>query len=241
MGLRYSNITLQGVSQEDLVTYLSNTGLDAYLSPTINQYTILYDIASTGYPYNIPISIRREENLQSFLDKYKDGQIAAMVCLSCHLSKKFSCSVLAVSAISSLTFWYHLSQNGLMLDEYLTNADRHWKPGRMIDEPGNNGTIKGGDAKKICSAFNKESAISEVEIILTQPIESFDSVTRHEALAKSLGIQPSWVVGINYLCCIGEDDFEAWYESNLDESDPTFEEALVMVKGTLPRRSHRLI
>ncbi|PSB54829.1 hypothetical protein [Chamaesiphon polymorphus] len=240
MGTRYSNITLQGVSQSELVAYLSDTGLDAYVSPTIDRYTVLYDVASTGYPEAIPLSIQREENLQDLLCQYKDGQKAVAICLSSHLSKKFSCSVLAVCATSSLTLWYHLSQNGLMLDEYLTEADRHWKPGRMLNETGN-GTIKGGDAKKICNAFSKEDAISQVEIILTQPIESFDSMTRHTALAKALSIHPSWVVGMNFLCCTGEDDFEAHYEANCDESDPTSDEALTLVKGTLPKVGSRLI
>jgi hypothetical protein len=240
MGIHYSNITLQGVSQSELATYLSDIGLDAYISPTINRYTVLYDVASTGYPDKIPLPIQCEENLRSLLHQYRDGQLAVTICLSSHLSRKFSCSILAVCVTSSLTLWYHLSQNGLMLDEYLTEANRNWKPGRMLNETGN-GTIKGGDAKKICSAFSKEDAISEVEIILTQPIEIFDSMTRHEALAKALGIHPAWVVGMNFLCCTGEDDFEAHYEANCDESDPTFDEALAMVKGTLPKIGSRLI
>jgi hypothetical protein len=65
MGIRYSNITLQGVSQSELATYLSDIGLDAYISPTINQYAVLYDIASTDYPDKIPLLIQREENLRS--------------------------------------------------------------------------------------------------------------------------------------------------------------------------------
>lgn len=253
MGIRYSNITLQSVSQNELVAHLSNVHLDAYVAPTVNGYTVLYDVASIGYPSEIPRIIQLETNLQSLSHQYLDGQQAAMVCLSTHLSKKFGCSVLAVLAINSLTLWYHLSQHGQMLDEYVTHGDEHWQPGRALGDTVR-GSIKGGDARKLCSAFGREDTTTEVENILRKPaggaclnigypgdnqlllqVECFDSMTRHEALARALGIRPCWVVGINYLCCTGEDDFEAHYGANREESDPTFWEAITLVRGTLPK------
>lgn len=256
MGIRYSNITLQGVSQNELVAYLSEVRLDAYVTPTVNEYTVLYDVASTGYPNEIPRTIQLEANLKALSRQYIDGQQTAMVCLSSHLSKRFNCSVLAVFAIDSLTFWYHLSQHGQMLDEYITLSDKRWHPGRPLGNTG--GEVKGGNARKLCSAFGKEDAIAEVETILRKragivdlnigyPTDSrvllqaeyFDSMTRHKALARALEMRPCWVVGMNYLCCTGEDDFEAHYECSREEIDPTLEEAVAMMRGTLPKIQHR--
>jgi hypothetical protein len=231
MGIHYSNITFQGVSQSELVDYLSNNYLDAYVSPTVNGYTVLYDVASIGYSSKISQAIQLEANFKALLQQYRDGHSAAMVCLSSHLSKKFICCALAVWAIDSLKLWYHLSQRGRMLDEYVTRGDKQWRSGRTLGETAN-GEIKGGDARTLGRAFGKEEAIAEIEAILSKPIEDFRSIDRHEALAKALGIRPCWVVGMNYLCCTGEDDFEAHYEDNREESDPTLEEAIALVRRT---------
>jgi hypothetical protein len=240
MAIHYSNITLYGVSQFELLTYLPDLKFDAYISPTINEYTILYDVASIGYPQAIPKTIQLETNLKYLSRQYLDLQTTAMVCLSSHLSRRFNCSILAVFAINSLTLWYHLAQNGLMLDEYITMGDKNWQPGKALNST--NGSIKGGDAGKICQAFSKNDAIEKVEIILRQPVENFNSMTRHEALAIALGIRPCWVVGMNYLACTGADDFESNFESgHCEDIDPTYDEAISMVKGTLPKFEDRLL
>ncbi|MBD2436261.1 hypothetical protein [Nostoc sp. FACHB-110] len=237
MGTRYSNISLWGVSQDELLAYLSHINLDAYISPTINGYTVLYDIASTGYPHNLPKIIQTESNLKSILRKYLNGQQAAMVCLSSHLSRQFSCSVLAVFVIDSLNLWYHLSCNGQMLDEYITWCDKQWQPGQSMGKQ-TEGETQGGDSIKLCSAFGKEYAVLDIEKILRQPVSlNFDSMKRHESLAKALGISPCWVVGTNYLCCTGEDDFESHYDSHQEDNDPTYEQALIMIKKTLSHKT----
>lgn len=259
MGVRYANITLQGVSQDELVVYLSGVHLDAYVAPNFNGYTVLYDVASIGYPSEIPKTIQLETNLRALWHQYQDGQQTAMVCLSAHLSKRFDCPVLAVFAIDSLTLWYHLAQHGRMLDEYVTHGNKDWQPGRALGDTAK-GNVEGGDARKLCRAFGQEAAVTEVETILRKSAGSvrldidpprdnqtllqaqcFDSMTRHEALARALGIRPCWVVGMNYLCCTGEDDFEAHYGDNREESDPTFEEAITLVRGTLPKVGGRCL
>ncbi|MDB9515890.1 hypothetical protein PN466_02810 [Roseofilum reptotaenium CS-1145] len=125
----------------------------------------------------------------------------------------------------------------------------------LLHEFGNQ--IKGGDAKKLCKAFEKEKLISEVNTILTKPdgnnckrldsfdgsrydallqVENYDSpTTRHEALARVLGICPGLVVGLNYSAIeSGEladflDDFE-YYENNgtisFEEFDLKFKKIL---------------
>lgn len=236
MGTRYSNLTLQDVQQEELINYLSEICLDAYVSPTINGFTVLYDLATLGYSQKLP-KFLLDSTFNALIRQYRNAQQAAIACLSSHLSKKFNCSILAVFVIDSLTLWYHLSLNGQMVDEYITCGDKHWKPGQAIMDFGEE--IKGGDAEKLCSAFGREDVITEVTTILKKPIwspkeqkDGYDSMMRHEALARALGIKPCWVVGINYLCCNGHDDFEAHYEGNCEKDDPPYEEAIAQIKAT---------
>lgn len=233
--IRYSNITLYGVHQKELVDYLSNIRLDAYVSPTVNGFTVLYDLATIGYPNKLPKCVQSDSHINALLRQYGNSQQAAMVGLSSHLSKKFTCSVLAVFVIDSLTLWYHLSQNSQMLDEYVTRGDKHWQPGKALGDTAK-GKIKGGNARELCNAFRREDAIVEVEGILHKPIgdiKFYDSMNRHEELVRAMGIRPCWTVGMNYLCFTGEDDFEAHYQSSCEEDDPSFEEALMIVKKTL--------
>jgi hypothetical protein len=129
--------------------------------------------------------------------------------------------------IAPVSRWTQYS-HGLFV---FSSGDKHWRPGRTIGETAGR-EIKGGDARTLARAFEKEEAIAQIEAILSKPIEDFGSIDRHEALAKALGIRPCWVVGINYLCFTGEDDFEAHYEGSREENDPTLEKAIALVRRT---------
>lgn len=228
MGIRYSNITLQGVSQNELVNYLSNIKFDAYVSPTVDEYTVLYDLASIGYPHKLPKYIQQEYNFSSLCKRYLSPQQAIMACLCSHLSRKFNCSTLAIYVLDGITFWYHLSQNGYLLDEYITDNYSHSKIKVSLTDK-----IATHSAEKLCSAFGKQNAIAQVKTILGEPVETYNSMTRHELLAKALEIRPCWVVGMNYHCFTEEDDFEAHYECDREDCEPSYEEALQMVKKTI--------
>lgn len=240
MGITYGNITLKKVHQDTLIEYLSEINLDAYVSPTINQFTTVYDKASS---YKEKAELDKVAKLDSrskkILKQYSYEPYAYLICLASHLSEKFSCPALALFIYDGDIFWYHLCENGIMLDEYTTHRDKNWQPGKIINIF-TEGKIKGGDAEKLCNAFGVKEKIEQVETILRRPClnnnkalldtETYWSpLIRFEELAIALGINPSWVVGPADYAGIVNHDIEVCFE--LDDV-PSFEEALSMLKKT---------
>ncbi len=261
MGIQYGNLTLHGVQQEELVNYLSEVGLDAYVSPNINNFVTIYDKAASGLNReDITLLSKLEPKFKAILNQYRYGSYAALVCLANHLSKVFSCSALAVHVYDGNFIWYHLCQNGEMLDEYTTCGSDKWEPGKPISSFPSLRQIKGGNASKLCKAFAQETVIEQVDIILRKPegrsdetsllnlplneallrIEKYSSPTiRHEALARVLGICPGFVVGLNYVAVDTGELAEMWEDFCDDEEDNflTASEVEVMLRKTTPKFS----
>jgi len=255
MGIQYGNITLHGVHEKELINYLSEVGRDAYVSPTINEFTIVYDKAAGG-PNREDVAklVKLEPRARTIINQYRYGPYFALVCLAVHLSEKFSCSALAVDVYDGSIFWYHLCQNGEMLDEYTTCGDDDWQPGKVFDEFPLKCQIKGGEPRKLCTTFGRKTASEQVEIILRKPdgnsdeipndlsrysallkVESYPSpVIRHEALARALGICPGWVLGLNYNALDTGELGEHWEDFRYYECDdiPSVEEVELMLKKT---------
>ncbi|MCL1473077.1 hypothetical protein [Argonema antarcticum] len=242
MGIQYGNITLRRVDRDELVDYLSEINLDAYVSPTVNGFTTVYDKGE--------LTKLRKLNSRSktILRQYQYDPQASLVCLASHISERFTCSAIAIFIYDGSIFWYHVCKNGVMLDEYTTCGDNNWQSSQIINITGNQ--IKGGDARKLCTVFEIEKALEEVEIILRKPdgsddetllnlpryeallqVESYCSpLIRHEALARALGMRPCWVVGPADYRGIVCRDMEVCFE--FEDDDPSFEEALLMLKKT---------
>jgi hypothetical protein len=253
MGTTYGNLTLQGVHQEELINYLVEVGREAYISPNINGFITIYDRAADG-PTREDIAklTKLDSGARAIIKQYRGGSYLTLVCFARHLSKIFSCSALAVDVYDGSIFWYHLSQNGEMLDEYTTCGDDKWKPGKVLEKFPDRCQIKGGDSRKLCTAFGKEAAIKQVETILRKPcdgysdndgysectalnlprflellaVKSYSPLERHEALARALGICPGLVMNLNYMAMETGEFEERWEDFRYDEGDdvPTFEE-----------------
>lgn len=262
MGVQYGNFTLYRVEQDELFEYLSKIGRDAYVSPTMNKFTTVYDKAGCGLNReDIAKLIKLDSRTRSILNQYRGDPYSGLVCLARHLCEKFSCPALAVHVYDGDIFWYHLCQNGEMLDEYTTHGDDNWQPGKVLDYFPINPQIKGGDAKKLCTAFDKELAIEQVDSILRKPtyidnsliensavctlnlprylelrrIKNYSPLERHEALARGLGMCPGLVVNLNYLA-IDTGEFSDQWEDFRDYEDddfPTLEEVDLMLKKTI--------
>jgi hypothetical protein len=253
--MQYSHpkLVLHNVSQDQLADYLHLLGCRSYVSPTVNHYTVMYDLSFELHIENFDEALKdakyifdyalkwvdpskREEyrayqessyisavfeqqNLfdltllnptaPSILNQYKGLPEGNLKCWASHLSKHFSCVALAFYLRNDSGFWYHLCQNGAMLDEYATYAGPRWQPGQPIFSETVT-VIAGGDSRILCSALGQPDKTDEVEIILRKPRildniypgdhQNYEALlnsngfseetTRHWALVKALGMHP---------------------------------------------------
>ena len=259
MGLQYGNLTLQGVNREQLINYLSQMGRDAYVSPIINNYITVYDRAiDEQHPEDITKLVKLDLKGKQIINQYLYGPHFTLAILAHHLSELFSCRALGVHVYDGSYFWYPLCQNGQRIDEYTTCGNTDWRPGTPLKEFPISPQIKGGSYRIICSAFNRETVIEEVETLLRKPtgrsrsngnllsnlsnyefllkVEGYASpLERHEALARALGICPGFVLGFNYLVINMGEFAEHWEDFRFSEGNnvPTAEEIEAQIIKTL--------
>ena len=172
MSCNYANIVLHGVTQDELIEYLSKLGCESYVSPTVNGFTVMHDISfdfnvndysslefdnsdpvtglSFDFTFNFGIwrvwILTRDDYREyvkylntslskqrykydltrlsppksaNILTQYEGQPEGKLVCWASHLSETFSCAALAFFMRDDTKFWYHLSLNGNMLDEYI--------------------------------------------------------------------------------------------------------------------------
>lgn len=109
------------------------------------------------------------------------------------LARQFRCPVLAVMNHDDDIFWYQLYVAGALEDEY-DSCPEYFDPDAEPAHP------KGGDADKLCAAFESDE-VDEVSAILRR--SSLDDegytfeVERHEELVRALGL-PDYGVGLGY-------------------------------------------
>jgi hypothetical protein len=248
MSRNYANVALYGAHQRDVVFYLSRAGISSYVSPTINNLTIIYcqffEDSFSLSPLQEVLKLHRairnmipqsfsklidesfseavqkvqNENDQMYgiVQDYHDSIEAVLVYTASILSKYFSCPALAVLVKDRVDFWYHLNQDGTMVDEYTNSATSYWQPGSARGEDSGE-EIKGGNALSLCQAFNCHTARNQIESILLKPdnpdsyrlldmdyksllnLPSFpNAIIRHRTLAFALGMCPAWVTYMSF-------------------------------------------
>ncbi len=94
MGLFYTNVILYKVQQKPVADFLSKQGRFAYVSPTLSDFTVVYD--------------KETED--------QDTRILKKLCEL--LTKKFECAALASLVHDSDVYMYWLYHNGKLLDSY---------------------------------------------------------------------------------------------------------------------------
>jgi Tol biopolymer transport system component len=82
MGLFYTNITLYGPNQQQVTQYLKTLGRAAYVSPTVDGFTVVYD------------------------KQTEDQDERELIDLACGLSRAFQCPALAALVHDSDVFAY---------------------------------------------------------------------------------------------------------------------------------------
>ena len=103
MGITFANITVQGQMQDVLVNYLKQAKRNAYISPAINNFVVVYDEDS-------------EFNLVELSN------------LSLQISRDFSCLTFPIIINDESVFSYELYQNGNLIDEYCSSAEEDLFP-----------------------------------------------------------------------------------------------------------------
>jgi len=185
MGNFYTNITLMGPPQDQVIEFLQARGRVAFISPTVNEFTVVYD---------------RECDSQ-------DERI--LHSLTASLSGEFECPALFVLNHDDDILQYGLYQSGLRLDEYNScpdyfggpdddidyDSDEYREDDEMQDEAPPQGP-SGGDAGQLCKAFRRDDNISQVHEILHGKRHVF-ALEQHEALVKALGL-PGVSVGSGF-------------------------------------------
>jgi hypothetical protein len=94
MGAFYTNVVLRGPDQRQVVQFMTKAKRPAYVSPTIDGLTVVYD------------------------EKSESQDETTLSTLASQLSKAFGCTALAVLVHDSDVFAYWLFEAGELTDEY---------------------------------------------------------------------------------------------------------------------------
>jgi hypothetical protein len=112
MGNFYTNITVKGQEQNSLLNYLEQLQRNAYISPSIDDFTVVYDKAS----------------------EHNAGELFS---LASQISNQFNCSTFAVLNHDESVFCYELFQSGSLIDQYISNPGFHDSEAGDFPEGGN--------------------------------------------------------------------------------------------------------
>lgn len=93
MGHTFANITVKGQAQDTFIRYLKKLKINAYVSPSINDFVVIYD----------------EE-----IDRLSD--------LTFQISQDFNCLTFAILIDDESAFYYQLFQSGNLMDEYCSSG-----------------------------------------------------------------------------------------------------------------------
>lgn len=167
MGAFYTNLTLKGPSQEEILNSLQER--DAYVSPTVDGFTVIYD------------------------EQCEEQSSKTLTDISSKLSKKLNCIVLTVLNHDDDILFYQLYDKGKLVDEYCSSPDNFEDTEEPSGPKGGNSEILtnlfGGGNKSTIEKILRSNPFIEDEYAL--------ATDRHADLVKDLGL-PAWAVGYGY-------------------------------------------
>ena len=170
MGTTYANITLKGPKAQDILQELGNQGRSAFVSPTEDDLTTIYEMDSD------------------------EGDSIILTDLAEDLSGYFGCPALAVQTVDEELFRYWLYADGELLDTYESPAQSLNPEGR--DAP----KKQGGKPELLAQLFNNDATKEEIIDILHCPDQDCGfslAVDRHLSLVELLGL-PMCSVGFGF-------------------------------------------
>jgi hypothetical protein len=176
MGFFYTNITLKGPTQEQVLAYLRQERRQAYVSPTVAGVTVVYD--------------RRCED-----------QDDTLRVLTCDLSRTYLCPALGALLHDDDVFWYVLYDQGEYIDEYDSEPGYFGYEGGQPPLPSGGDASKlcrafgvGGGritfavddvTQRVARLLHVRKGMIDMD---GQP--GLSAEERHQALAKALGLPP---------------------------------------------------
>jgi hypothetical protein len=178
MGLFYTNMTLYRPIRESVLAVLRQQRRVAFLSPTVEGHTVVYD------------QIIDEEDANAI-----EG-------LGRTLTAELACSALAASLHDDDVLYLWLFHNGRVRDRY-DSCPGYYDPDATRSVP-----PMGGNSKLLCKKFDRLERQERVEQLLrvdlleeTHP-EMQRELQRHQLLATELGM-PKSVAGLGYSAIAG--------------------------------------
>lgn len=177
MGSFYVNVTLRGPSQEQVLKLLRRDRREAYVSPTRDGFTAVYDSEADSQDLEVLEELTRE------------------------LSAELRCPAFAVLNHDDDILLYRLYEAGEKVDEYdsspgyFSTEEPDDADGDKLPEPA------GGDGARLCERMAPGADREAVEAVLRAPIMGeggyLFAADRHAALARALGL-PGFTVGCGY-------------------------------------------
>jgi len=187
MGTTYANITLKGPKAQDILQELGNQGRSAFVSPTEDDMTTVYEMDSD------------------------EGDSTILTDLAEDLSGYFGCPALAVQTVDEELFRYWLFADGELLDTYNSPAPA------LNAEARSSARSHGGKPELLAQLFNTDATSEEIVEILHCPDQDCGvtlAVDRHLSLVELLGL-PMCSVGFGF-CDLDSGEYpEDFDEENL--------------------------
>jgi hypothetical protein len=171
MGLFYTNFTLRGPAQPEVLDALRSMGRTAFVSPTHNGCITVYD---------------READEQNFdvIEEVGSG-----------LSQRFNCPVLAAALHDDDVLYYWLFRTGALCHDY-NSSPAYFDPDSepLPPEGGDSAELCAAFGRS-----SREGEVQAVlaQDLLSEKATIPGELERHEALARILGLPP-YSAGVGY-------------------------------------------
>ena len=142
MTTHYTNITLYGVAQADVVAWCQHNRVHAYVSPTVDDVTVIYENA-----------LRESE--------HTDQPLEALLALAAKASVDLLVPALIAIITNDDLFMYVLYLDGQMIDNYMSYTD---KPPVKGDEALLAGIYDAeGEIRRVRAALRRDSFTSATD------------------------------------------------------------------------------
>lgn len=158
MGAFYTNLTMKGPSQEEILKAFR--GRQAYISPTVDGNTVVYD------------------------EQCEEQSPAVLTDLSSKLSKELNCLVLIVLNHDDDILFYRLYNKGELVDEYCSSPENFEETDEPSGPKGGNSELltnlfKAGNKSSIEEILRSNPFVEDKYAFATE---------RHADLVKALGL-----------------------------------------------------